>query len=345
MKAIKVLSLIFAAVLIFSSCNNETAEPTITWDGNLSKTMDFAIEDNYVIDLSVVVDAEAGIKSFAVNKYVYTGEDYTLVSLTAPTGYVDLATFSYDFTETIDETDFPDGVTKIVFEFEITDNEDRVVSKDFTVFVIAYYTLTFDVKDAFDAAVADASVTIGDSTYTAGVYAIDVEVGTYTYSVAKTGYQTVTVADFEVSVDQTIDVMLNQELSVYSDTVLLALEGQQAWATYNGTAVPNFQSNDIGVAFTYTDAGIGRITTTANCDGWVVIDDVSTVADYYQLVNAYTGGTPVTQLDLLVDQRVYAEKYFVAKIGTEYKLVHYILGHRSATTGNIVGFKYKTKSM
>ncbi|HXK81941.1 MAG TPA: carboxypeptidase-like regulatory domain-containing protein [Bacteroidales bacterium] len=347
MKVVKLLSLLFVAAFIFSACNNETAEPTINWDGNLSKTMDFALETEYLIDLDVAVNAEAGIKSFVINKYVYEGEDYSTVEITGPAGYVDEIDYTYNFTYTVDETDFPAGVTQIVFEFEVIDNEDRAVTKEFTVFNSEYFTLTFDVKDAFGNDVANAIITFDGIAYEAGDYVIDlVAPGTYGYTVEKQGYETVTITDYEVTANATVDVVLNQNIvDAWIGDVILAVEGQETWASYNGNAVTEFQSTVIGVAYTYTNAGIGRITPTDNCEGYVVVNDISEITNYYTLTNSYLDGSAVQQIDFNVDEvRAYEEMYFISKVDGDYVLVHYKFGQRSPTTGNVLGFEYKTKA-
>lgn len=349
MKVVKLLSLLFVAAFIFSACNNETAEPTINWDGNLSKTMDFALETEYLIDLDVAVNAEAGIKSFVINKYVYEGEDYSTVEITGPAGYVDEIDYTYNFTYTVDETDFPAGVTQIVFEFEVIDNEDRAVTKEFTVFNTDYYTLTFDVKDASGNDVADAIVTFNGVEYDAGEYVIDfVEPGTYDYSVAKDGYETVSVTDYEVTENATIEVELIQLLSDWSDNVLLGL---QAYATYQGTTAPGSSNEIIGFEYTTNPTGTtARVEKLSSCDGWVEVDnaDHTTMAE---IISAYNAGVVITQADLEFDYeaKAFTERFFISKIGNDYKLVKYVAGivcpadHTSTTGnyGNVLVFQYK----
>jgi len=36
--------------------------------------------------------------------------------------------------------------------------------------------------------------------------------------------------------------------------------------------------------------------------------------------------------------------YFISKVDGDYVLVHYKFGQRSPTTGNVLGFEYKTKA-
>ena len=349
MKVVKLLSLLFVAAFIFSACNNETAEPTINWDGNLSKTMDFALETEYLIDLDVAVNAEAGIKSFVINKYVYEGEDYSTVEITGPAGYVDEIDYTYNFTYTVDETDFPAGVTQIVFEFEVIDNEDRAVTKEFRVFNTDYYTLTFDVKDASGNDVADAIVTFNGVEYDAGEYVIDfVEPGTYDYSVAKDGYETVSVTDYEATENATINVELVQLLSAYSENVLITQDVTSGYATYDGVRVEDTENTVIGVKYHTNTASTIVIKTTANCEGWVIVAD-DNYTSYDEIATAYTNGTAVTETELEYDydSKPYTTVYFISKVDGAYLLVKYVDGFvnpnapHDGNLGNIIAFQYK----
>jgi hypothetical protein len=348
MKVVKLLSLLFVAAFIFSACNNETAEPTINWDGNLSKTMDFEVEADYLIDIDVAVNAEAGIKSFMINKYVYEGEDYSTIEITGPAGYVDEIDYTYNFMYLVDQSDFPAGVTKIEFEFEVIDNEDRAVTKVFTVFNTDYYTLTFDVKDAFGSDVADAIVTFNGVEFDAGEYVIEfVEPGTYDYSVAKDGYETVTVTDYEVTEDATIEVELIQLLSAYSENVLITQSVTSAYATYNGVRVEDTENTVIGVKYDTNTTDRIVIKTTANCEGWVIVADDS-YTSYDEIATAYTNGTAVTETELEYDydSKPYSTVYFISKVDGAYLLVKYVDGFvnpnaHDGNLGNIIAFQYK----
>jgi len=350
MKKLSILLLVASAVaVLFSSCNKEYAEPTIAWTPDtLSSYVTIGDETTYNTTLEITANAEAGISTIEVYKYIYTGEDYTTVAVDGPTGYTDLTAFTWTLTTQNVETDFAGGVTSIVYEVAVTDASEvpQTTTKDYTFMVDEAYTVTMIIEDEDGTLITDATVTFDGSELTASPYEYEyVMPGTYTYTVEATGFESVNVTDFVMpSSDTTFTVTMLASLSAWSDTTLLALQGQQTWATYEGEAVTIYESAEIGVGFTYTDAGIGRITTTTGCEGWVVVADVSGFTTYSQIVDAYTNGTHVTQIDLNVDQRAYEEVYFVAKIGTEYKLVRYVLGHRSATTGNILGFTHKTKA-
>ena len=346
MKNVKILLVFVAAVAILSGCNKEYTEPTIAWEGSLSAMVGFEDETNYDVDLAITFGAEAGISEIEVWKHIYEGLDVTSVTLIAPTGYDALTTFDYNFVADNSIDDFNGGVTKVVYEFIVTDSELQTETAEYTIFVIEAYSVTFNIVDADAAAIADAIVTFNGVANDAGVYVFNqIETGTYGYTIAKDGYETVTVTDYVLGeADATIDVTLVQSLpTTWTGPVLLALQGQQSWATYESNPVTIYESDLIGTGFTYTDGTTVRITTTASCEGWVVVDDVTGMSIYQDVVDAYTAGTAVTQLDLDFDQRAYAEKYYVAKIGTDYVLVHYILGHRDASNGNVVGFEYKTE--
>jgi hypothetical protein len=356
MRTIKILMGFAIAALIFTSCNDDNAEPNISWDGALSKIIDFGVESEYNVDLAIAVNAEAGIKTFEITQITYTGEDYTSFIISGPEGFSGLIDYTYNFTQTLSETDFANGVDKIEFEFAVTDDDDVSSTKSFIAYLYADHTITFDVKDASDNVIDDAIVTFGDSTYAAGTYVINyVDPATYSYSVAKEGYQTVSVTDFEVSEDATVSVVLNKDMSDWIGDVILTLESQSTWATYNTVGVTEFESAEIGVICSGTDVAIATITKTDACEGWVVIDDISTILSYNNLATTYSAGTPVTTLDLDVEHysKTFAEKYFISKIGDDYVLVHYKNGlrnsqddpdHSAEAQGCIVVFEYKTKA-
>jgi hypothetical protein len=144
-------------------------------------------------------------------------------------------------------------------------------------------------------------------------------------------------------------------MSDWIGDVILTLESQSTWATYNTVGVTEFESAEIGVICSGTDVAIATITKTDACEGWVVIDDISTILSYNNLATTYSAGTPVTTLDLDVEHysKTFAEKYFISKIGDDYVLVHYKNGlrnsqddpdHSAEAQGCIVVFEYKTKA-
>lgn len=356
MKKVKILSLLFvafAALTIFNSCNKEYALPTITWSGPVFVIVDFESEENYDVNLAITFGAEAGLNEIHIYKYIHSGlDDVTTVEMTAPTGYADLTTFDYTFTDDNDASDFTGGVTKIVYEFVVKDAELQETTKEYTIFVVEAYSVTFVVKDEADNVITDAIVTFNGVANAAGDYVVDyVEEGTYEYSVAKAGYQTVTVTDFVMPANNTtVDVVLLQNIAAeWSAEIPLALYGQTSWASYNSTPVTNYFSNVIGVAFNFTDATTVRIQDTnytggtLGCDGWVIVTDIANLTTQASLATAYNDGTPIHQYDLPYDQhKAYAPVYFISKMGTTYKLVYYVAGHRDGTTGNVVVFKYKS---
>ncbi|MDD3740821.1 MAG: carboxypeptidase-like regulatory domain-containing protein [Bacteroidales bacterium] len=355
MKKVKILSLLFvafAAVAFFNSCNKEYALPTVAWEGPVSVIVDFESEDNYDVNLAITFGAEAGLNEIHIFKYSYSGlDDMTTVEMAAPTGYTDLTTFDYTFTDDNDAADFTGGVTKIVYEFVVTDAELQETTKEYTIFVVEAYSVTFVVKDEADNAIADAIVTFNGVANTAGDYVVNyVEVGTYEYSVAKAGYQTVTVTDFVMPEnDTTVDVVLVQNIDAeWSAEIPLALYGQTAWASYDGNPVTNYMSNVIGVAFNFTDATTVKIEDTdyaggsLGCEGWVIVTDLENLTTQASLATAWEAGTEIHEYELPYDQhKAYAPVYFISKMGSTYKLVYYVAGHRDSSTGNVVVFKYK----
>ncbi len=341
------LAIAFGAV-IFNSCKKEYAEPTISWTGSVSRIISFDDDSNWNLDLNITFTAEAGIDEIQIWKNIHQGLDVTEVRLADPTGYAGLTTFDYNFIMNHTLSDFTGGVTKIVYEFIVKDKQGQTASKTYTFFVIEAFNVTFVVKDGFNNNITDAVITLGTKTNDAGVYLFEYiePEQEYNYEVVRNGYETVSGTLTMPNNDTTINVVMTTKLaSSWSADIVLALSTQVSWATYNGTLVGQYQSNDIGMAYTYTNAGIGRITTTSNCSGFVEVN-IANVTSYDNLVNAYNNGTPVTQYDLNVDEiRAYQVKYFAVKFtDNTYKLVWYKFGHRSPTTGNILGFAYKGKA-
>ena len=349
MKNFKILLVLAAAVAILSSCNKEYAEPTIAWTPDaLSHYVDIADATTLNVDLAITFTAEAGITEIVIWKHIYEGEDITSVTMVSPTGYDGLTSFEYNFVTTNTATDFV-GVDQIVYEFVVTDASEtpQTKAKEYQIYqtLADTYTVTFNVIDEADAAITDAIVTFNGTTNAAGVYTFaEVEAGTYTYTVAKDGYADVTVADFAVvDADVTVDVTLVEELpTAWTGPLALALETTESWASYNGDVVGIYQSDLIGFAFTNTTASTVTVTSTANCEGWVLVDDMTALTTEGALESAYAAGTALTTYDLPYDQhKAFEARYFVAKIGANYVLVEYLAGHRDTTTGNIVVFQYK----
>jgi hypothetical protein len=350
MKRISILLLTVAsAVLFFSSCNKEYAEPTITWTpDDLSNFVTIGEEDTYNKTLNVTFNAEAGIAEIQVWKHTYKMGDIESVVWATPTGFDGLLTFDYTLTTDNVEADFGGGVTKIVYEVEVTDLSEtpQTTTKEYTFMIDEAYAVTFAVEDEAGNAITDAKVTFNTVEMTAAPYVYNyIQEGTYTYTVEKAGYQTVTVTDFVMPAsDTTVTVTLLEELpTAWAGPIALALIGQQSWASYNGTAVTIYESETIGFAFTETTATTVTVTKTDNCTGWVLVDDITALTTEASLEAAYTAGTPLATYNLPYDQhnKAFETKYFVSKIGDNYLLVEYIAGHRDSTTGNIVVFQYK----
>ncbi len=355
MKKLSILLLITAAAaILFSSCNKEYAEPTIAFTpDNLSHYVDFADETTFDVAFDVKFDAEAGINSIEIWKYItFADGTETSVSLTAPTGYDGLTSFDYAFAATNVATDF-DGVEDIVYEFIVTDASETPQStkKEYTIINVIpeVYTVTFNVVDEADAAIDDAVVTFNGVTNAAGEYTFEAEAGTYEYIVAKEGYQNVTVTEYVLGeANVTIDVTLVAELSAWSDDVMISLLDN---AFYNSIAVPDHENTTIGFKYTTNTATTGVVVPTANCTGWVEVDntDYTTAAE---LEAAFTAGPTITTADLEFDYEApkgYTERIFISKVDDKYLLVKYVAGvtcpadHTSTTgnKGNVLVFQYK----
>ncbi len=355
MKTAKILLALFAAVVIFNSCKEEFAAPTITWTpDDLSHFVIFEDETTFNKTLNITFAAEAGISEIVIWKHVYKGIDMESEILDAPTGYDALTTFDYEFTTANLAADFAGGVTKIVYEFEVTDGAEvpQTETKEYTFFVDEVYTVTLEVEDEQGVAILDATVTFDGVEKTAAPYVFEyIAEGTYEYTVAKAGYTTVTVSDFAMAAnDTTVAVELILELSAWSSDQMISM--QPTYATYHGTAVTTNENTTIGFKYTTNNGGgtAAVVTKTTNCDGWVEVlnDDYTTVA---QLEAAYAAGTVITTADLAFDYeaKVFAARYFISKVGTEYMLVKYVAGvvcpsNHAGTTGNfgnVLVFEYK----
>jgi len=347
MKALKIFAFVAAAIFAMSSCTEDPIPPTITWEGNISQYHNPA-EGNYNHQIALTVTAEAGISEFTIWKHVYVGSDVTPTIVEGPAGFVDQTSYTYTLDIALTAADFQGGVTKIVYEFVVKDKNLTEESEEFTLFVDEAYNVTFVVNDNLGNALTDAVITFGETTNVANDYVFEfVAPETYGYTVTKAGYQDLSATDFVLDSDTTITVVvLLPLLSAYSSEIPLALSSETGWATYYGTIVGTSVSTEIGFSFTYTDGAIFRVVKTDNCDGWVLVDEAT--AEAYttknQLVDAYAAGTVITTYDLpCTIAKTYAVRYFIAKFGTEYKLVKYIYGYRNGAhnTGNVIAFQYK----
>ncbi|MDD3685400.1 MAG: carboxypeptidase-like regulatory domain-containing protein [Bacteroidales bacterium] len=356
MKTVKIVLALLAAVVIFNSCTKEYAVPTITWTpDNLSQFVDFEDETTWNQTLNITFGAEAGISEIKIWKHVYTAAeiDPTTTLLDAPTGYDALTTFAYAFTTTHAAADFAGGVTKIVYEFEVTDASEtpQTTAKEYTFFSEDVYSVTINVEDEQGVAIEDATVTFNGVEKTAAPYVFNyIPVDNYEYTVEKAGYTTVNVTDFAVDSDTTITVEMIKNLSAWSSDVMISLLDN---AYYNHIAVPDHENTTIGFSYytnPVTPANHAQVKKTANCTGWVevTVDNYTTQAE---LAAAYEAGTEISEAFLGFDYeaKTFAGKIFISKIGDEYVLVKYIAGltcpndHTSTTgnKGNVLVFQYK----
>lgn len=353
MKNLKILFVLAALVAVISSCTEEYAEPTITWTPNdLSNFVIIGDESTYNKTLDMSFSAEAGIADIEINKLVYKGLDlHYEASAVAPTGYSGLVDFNYTFTTTNELADFTDGVTKVIYEVVLTDASEtpQEAVKEYTFFVDEAYTVTFSVEDEAGNEITDAKVTFNGVELTAAPFAFEyIQEGTYEYTVEKDGYETVTVSDFEMAdYDTTVNVVLVDLLSAYSDSIFITQAATSQYATYNGDRVEDTENTTIGVKYFENTNNTIVIKPTTNCEGFVEVDNDS-FNSYNEIVTAYTDGTELDQIELEFDydSKAFAEKLFVSKVDGAYVLVKYIDGFVNPTVhdgnlGNVIVFQYK----
>ncbi|HOY39803.1 MAG TPA: carboxypeptidase-like regulatory domain-containing protein, partial [Bacteroidales bacterium] len=341
MKTLRIAVVLIIAAFstyMLTSCDPESAEPTITWEGIISYNYDANEDGNYAHTLNLVVDAEAGINLFNIWKHVITDTDTVSSLVDSPADCIGLLTYNHDLDIAVTPADVAGGVTKIIYEMEVTDNDLNTATEEFVIFVTngtLSYNVTFVVKDALGGDIADAIMVFGDSTNAAGDYTlVGVPAGTYNYTVNKAGYDEKAGTGFVLASDTTVTIELQQE---WSAEVPLALYGQTTWATYQGNPVTVYYSEVFGVAVDFTNAGILRIIdtkhdgTTLGCDGWVVVNaaDVAAMNTQAALATAYAAGTVIHTYDLQCDQhKNYEELNFISKMGSTYKIVRYVAGYR-----------------
>lgn len=354
MKTLRIAVVLIIAAFstyMLTSCDPESAEPTITWEGIISYNYDANEDGNYAHTLNLVVDAEAGINLFNIWKHVITDTDTVSSLVDSPADCIGLLTYDYDFVANVAPADVAGGVTKIIYEFEVTDNDLNTVTEEFVIFVtngILSYNVTFIVKDGAGADITDAIMVFGDSTNTAGDYTlVNVPTGTYNYTVNKAGYQAVNATDFVLESDTTISVVLHKLLSAYSENVLITQSVTSSYATYEGVRVSETENTTIGVKYHTNTANTIVIKTTTNCEGWVIVDNDSyTTLD--EIIAAYAAGTPVAEYELPFDyaSKAYAARYFISKVDGAYLLVKYVDGFVNpndidGNLGNVIAFQYK----
>jgi hypothetical protein len=360
MRTVKILLALFAAVVVFNSCNKEYEAPTITWEPDkMSQLVEMSDESSLNQALTVTFTAEAGIKDIKIwrNTWLNGAASPTVAIVDGPaiSAYEGLTSYEYAFATNHTLEDFQGGVMKIVYEFEVTDQseEAQTTTKEYTFFAWETQAVTFVIKDAADTEITDAKVTLGTESKTAAPYVFYVEDGTYDYTVEKEGYATVTgqVVVNDAAVEETVTLQANL-LADWSEKILIAHPSQLGYATYADTRVETASNDVIGVEYKQNNtAGTAAIIVpTANCTGFVVIANDAAYTTSDDLEAAYTAGTAVTQLELGFTYhapKAYAEKNFIAKVGNEYVWVKYVDGHvaPSATSdgysGNTLAFQYK----
>jgi len=355
MRTVKILLALFAAVVVFNSCNKEYDAPTITWTPEkTSQLVEMADSTSFNQALKITFTAEAGIQDIKIwrNTWFNGSASPTAALVDGPADYAGLTSYEYDFETNHKLEDFQGGVLKIVYEFEVTDQseEAQTTTEEYTFFAWETQAVTFVVKDAADAEITDAKVTLGTESKTAAPYVFYVEDGTYNYTVEKEGFAPVTGEVVVAGAAKEVAVTLQANLlSEWSEEIVITHPDQIAWAKYNGTLIGVYSNEVIGVAHNKNNTNNeARIIPTSNCTGFVVVDNADyTTSD--ELEAAYTAGTTVTELLLGFDySKAYAEKIFISKVNGEYVLVKYVKGQNYSSpspdgqqSGNAIVFQYK----
>jgi hypothetical protein len=142
------------------------------------------------------------------------------------------------------------------------------------------YTVTFAVADTAGTAITDAVVTFDEVAYPSGSYAFtDLANGSYTYSVAKSGYVTatnsVTVSDADVTVNVTLQLLPPPPPPVY--TVSFLLKDSKGVAITGATITFNGVTNAAG-NYTFTGVPDGNYAYTITKSGYETKTDNLTVS-------------------------------------------------------------------
>lgn len=358
MRTVKILLALFAAVVVFNSCNKEYEAPTITWEPDkMSQLVEMSDESSLNQALTVTFTAEAGIKDIKIWRNTWlngvASPTAAIVDGPAISAYEGLTSYEYAFATNHTLEDFQGGVMKIVYEFEVTDQseEAQTTTKEYTFFAWETQAVTFVIKDAANAEVTDAKVTLGTLVKTAAPYVFYVEDGEYDYVVEKTGFANATghvvVADEPVEVE----VVLQAD---WSENVVITRTSEISTSLYHNESIGVDKSTVIGVQYKSNTDTHHVVEKTANCEGFVVVDNADyTTSD--ELEAAYTAGTAVGQLELKfkyisTNPKATEVKYFIAKVDGEYVLIDHVEGWNVQGTGgadengnygNVLVFKYK----
>lgn len=362
MRTVKILLALFAAVVVFNSCNKEYEAPTITWEPDkMSQLVEMSDESSLNQALTVTFTAEAGIKDIKIwrNTWLNGVASPTVAIVDGPaiSAYEGLTSYEYAFATNHTLEDFQGGVMKIVYEFEVTDQseEAQTTTKEYTFFAWETQKVTFVIKDAADTEITDAKVTLGTESKTAAPYVFYVEDGTYDYTVEKEGYATVTgqVVVNDAAVEETVTLQANL-LADWSENVVITRTSEISTSLYHNESIGVDKSTVIGVQYKSNTDTHHVVEKTANCEGFVVVDNADyTTSD--ELEAAYTAGTAVGQLELKfkyisTSPKATEVKYFIAKVDGEYVLIDHVEGWNVQGTGgadengnygNVLVFKYK----
>jgi hypothetical protein len=172
---------------------------------------------------------------------------------------------SYGYTVTADEFE-----TVVVETVEITDDTTiNVVMTRLT------YTVTFNVEDTDGNAITDAVITFDGNTNDAGNYVFEnVLPGSYDYSVEAGGFVTVSVQNFEVTGDTTIEV----EMAPQTYTVTFIVEDENGAAITDAVITLNGETNAAG-DYVFDDILAGTYSYTVTADEFITVVEDDFVVD------------------------------------------------------------------
>jgi hypothetical protein len=142
----------------------------------------------------------------------------------------------------------------------------------------------------------------------------------------------------------TITESANPIAANWSAEIILS---NQNWATYNGTAPSGQENETIGVKYLEKNDHKAYNLYAQPTEGasWVFVENIEGLTTDVALAEAFNNGEVVTGRTMFPandNAKAFQEKYFICKNkNNEYVLVDYVAGNMSATTGNVMVFKYK----
>ncbi|MCX7955309.1 MAG: hypothetical protein N3A01_09020 [Bacteroidales bacterium] len=132
MKRLFLIPVVLALIAsLFTNCkkDEETGPaPTITFSPTSVQ-----ITQDTTIAFVVTISAEEKIKVFKITKKVYASSTTTTNIPIGNTDYEGKTSYTYAFSQPVAISEFSGGVTKIEFEFYVSDEKDQTATKTFTV--------------------------------------------------------------------------------------------------------------------------------------------------------------------------------------------------------------------